>query len=382
MPPTGGVASQVMPMRCDLHTDITRRLLQDFAFKERQGWLRSGKCPECGQKELYTKADAPWVLWCGRKNNCGAEIHVKDLYRDLFESWSDRFQSTDTNPHAAADAYLMHARGFALKPLEGCYTQEWYQDRQRNIGTATVRFPLPGGGWWERLIDRPERFGKMKARFAPGKSMHGHWWAPPKTNSSADELWLTEGIFDTIALEAAGVPSRALLSCNNYPAHALEALATASKANGQLRPQLVFALDDGKAGKDYMRKWVERARSEGWNARAAFTPDKGTLKQDWNELHLRGRLDDKAREEALYHGDLLLAKSPQAKALLMYKHTGRTAFHFGYGERLYWFEYNDAKYQKARDVLEGKSEAAELSEEEKRDIALEQSGSISMIANC
>lgn len=369
-------------MRPDLHADITRRLLNDFAFKQRKGWLREGKCPDCNHKELYTKEDAPWVLWCGRKNHCGAEIHVKDLYRDLFESWSDRYQTTESSPHAAADAYLMHARGFPLARLAGCYTQEWYQDRQRGIGSATVRFPLPGGGWWERLIDRPERFGKMKARFAPGKSMHGQWWAPPGSPDTADTLWLTEGIFDTIALELAGTSSRALLSCNNYPAQALEALAAASKAEGKLRPALVFALDDGKAGKDYMRKWVERARSEGWDATAAYTPDRGTLKQDWNELYLRGRLDNKARTDALHHGSLLLAKSPQAKALLIYKRSGRTSFHFGFGERLYWFDYNDAKYQKAREALEGRSEAQSLTDDEKRDLALEQSGSVSMIANC
>lgn len=99
-------------MRPDLHADITRRLMQDFAFKARKEWLREGKCPECGKKELYTKTEAPWVLWCGRRDKCGAEIHVKDLYRDLFESWSDRYQSTETEPHAAAEAYLMHARGF------------------------------------------------------------------------------------------------------------------------------------------------------------------------------------------------------------------------------------------------------------------------------
>ncbi len=369
-------------MRPDLHADITRRLLQDFEFTARSGWLRQGKCPECGQRELYTKAEAPWVLWCGRKNRCGAELHVKDLYRDLFENWSERYKSSDQQPHAAADAYLLHARGFPLARLRGCYTQEWYQDRERGCGSATVRFPLANGGWWERLIDRPERFGKMKARFAPGKSMQGLWWALPDAASDADTLYLTEGIFDTIALELAGFPSRALLSCNNYPAQALAALRQECAATGRRLPTLVFALDDGRAGHDYMRKWVERARAEGWDASAAYTPDRGRLKQDWNELWLRGRLNQDAMAAARYHGQLLLARSAQEKALLMYKRTGRTAFHFAFGDRLYWFEYNDAKYQKAREALEGRSETEALTEEEKRDLALEQSGSVAMIANC
>lgn len=369
-------------MRTDLHTDITRRLLHDFAFKERKGWLREGRCPECNHKELYTKADSPWVLWCGRKNQCAAEIHVKDLYRDLFENWSERFQSTEENPHAAAEAYLQHARGFAVAKLKGSFTQEWYQDRARGIGTATVRFALGNGAWWERLIDRPERFGKMKARFAPGKSMHGHWWALPDARTDATEIWLTEGIFDTVALELAGVSSRALLSCNNYPVDGLAQLARACAENNRLRPTLVWALDDGPAGKQYMRKWHERAKAEGWHSRAAYTPDKGTLKQDWNELHLRGRLDDKALDEARYHGDLLLAQSANNKALLMYKRTPRSSFHFDFGDKLYWWEYNDAKYQKAMEALEAKPEADAMSDEEKRDKALAQGGVVTLIANC
>ena len=191
-------------MRPDLHADITRRLKLDYAFKVKGTWLREGKCPDCNKRELYTKEESPWVLRCGRLNQCGAEIHVKEIYRDLFENWSERYVRTETNPNAAADAYLEHARGFPLKRLQGLYTQEWHQDRERNIGTATVRFTLPGGSWWERYIDRPERFGKRKAGFAYGKSMHGQWWAMPDSAVDAGELWLTEGIFDTIALELAG----------------------------------------------------------------------------------------------------------------------------------------------------------------------------------
>lgn len=369
-------------MRPDLHADITRRLMQDFAFKARKEWLREGKCPECGKKELYTKTEAPWVLWCGRRDKCGAEIHVKDLYRDLFESWSDRYQSTETEPHAAAEAYLMHARGFPLARLKGAFTQEWYHDRQRNIGTATVRFALPNGAWWERLIDRPERFGKMKARFAPGKSMHGHWWRLPDATWDADEIWLTEGIFDTVALELAGVASAALLSCNNYPVEGLSRLAKECADGNRLRPMLVWALDDGAAGQQYMRKWHERARKEGWRSRCAYTPNKGGLKQDWNELHLRGRLDADALDTARYHGDLLLAPSANAKALLMYKRKPRGEFHFDFGDQLHWFRYDDSKYQKAMEALEAKEDSASLSEEEKRDKALAQGGVVTRIANC
>jgi|GEM_PF-3143337 len=51
-----------------------------------------------------------------------------------------------------------------------------YVDHAKNLHTTTVRFALDNGSWWERLIDHPERFGGMKARFAPGKKRAGLWY--------------------------------------------------------------------------------------------------------------------------------------------------------------------------------------------------------------
>ncbi|WP_242875909.1 toprim domain-containing protein, partial [Stenotrophomonas maltophilia] len=87
------------------------------------------------------------------------------------------------------------------------YTQEDYYDRAKRQGTATVRFPLVKGGWWERLIDRPHRFGKMKARFAPGESYAGVWWGAAAQDQlrTAREVWIVEGIFDAIALLQRGI---------------------------------------------------------------------------------------------------------------------------------------------------------------------------------
>lgn len=58
-----------------------------------------------------------------------------------------------------------------------------------------MRFALVKGGWWERLIDRPHRFGKMKARFAPGESYAGVWWGAAVRDQlrTAREVWIVEG---------------------------------------------------------------------------------------------------------------------------------------------------------------------------------------------
>lgn len=367
-------------MRPELHAEISRRLLADYAFKQRGEWLREGKCPDCGKKELYAPEKSPWVVRCGRTNKCGVELHVKDIYRDLFESWSDRYIATETNPNAAADAYLQSARGFDLARLKGLYTQEHYHNREINQGSATVRFTLECGSWWERIIDRPERFGKRKANFAWGKPYNGHWWQLPDSASESEELWLNEGVFDTIALEVNGIAARALLSSNNYPEAALAALAEECRAAGRMRPALVWALDGDASGRSFTRKWIERARSEGWDCKAAQIPQHARAKIDWNDAHQRQKLGEKDIEEYLYEGALLTAESAVAKALLMYKRKERREFHFGYDNRLFWFRFDEARYGKAKEALEAKDDG--LTEAQIRDQALQESGGVVEIANC
>lgn len=354
-----------------LHADVTRFLQADYEFKDKGQWLREGRCPKCQKKELYTHAEHPWIVRCGRESKCGWDAHVKELYPDLFEDWSDRFKITESTPHAAADAYLSQARGFDLARLRGCYTQESYVDRELDASTATVRFALPGGGYWERLIDRPQRFGKKKARFNFGSKHKGHWWMPPGLDlATVDEVWIVEGIFDAIALWLNGVAAVAAMSCNNYPEHALAELA---KQRGSDRPTLVWALDtdgteDDGAGQRYIRKWVKQARALGWDCDAAQIKQDGSRKIDWNDLHQRGRLTAKDLKAFRYEGALLIARSASAKAMLIYGHDGKSQFPFEYGHRLWWFQLDLAKYDKAKAALEDKD--AGLTEDEIKEQAL------------
>ena len=129
--------------RENLRTDIVKRLIADFQFKEQNGYLRQGVCPYCKKKELFTSLDKPYVLRCGRENKCGGEVIVKEHYADLFDNWSERYQRTETHPHAAAEAYLREGRGLDTALIEGCYSQESYH--QKGAGSATVRFALPNG---------------------------------------------------------------------------------------------------------------------------------------------------------------------------------------------------------------------------------------------
>ncbi|WP_085215684.1 toprim domain-containing protein [Methylomagnum ishizawai] len=241
-------------MNPELHNAIRRRLDRDFHFKEHGKWLQDGECPECGKKTLYTPADGPWVIRCNRINHCGYERHIKELYDDLFNTWSERHPKTPENPNAAADAYLRDARGLDLAKIAGWYTQESYWDSTLKIGSATVRFPLLGIGYFERIIDQPHRFGHRKATIHG--SYKGQWWVPPGlVLHSAERIFITEGIFDAMALVQAGYAAVSALSSNHYPDQALQALAAQCAGTG--RPELVWALDSDKAGKKYTLEWVK-----------------------------------------------------------------------------------------------------------------------------
>ncbi|MFK3649307.1 toprim domain-containing protein [Lysobacter enzymogenes] len=388
-------------MQDSIRHQVIDRLQRDYGLKHRPGtdYMRGGKCPACGKKELYTSHLKPWVLRCGRQSKCGREVHVKDLYDDLFDDWSKRYTATPANPTAAADAYLEFNRGFALKELRGLYTQETYYDRKVEAGTATVRFPLDKGGYWERLIDRPHRFGKQKARFKPGASYAGVWWCMPAVDAmldTASEVWVVEGIFDAIAHVQHGHAAVSAMSSNAFPEESLRTLAKRRAGN---LPTLIWALDnepavgDRPGTHDYIRKHVRRAEALGFRCRAALIPQRDGKKTDWNDLHLRAHAhaeaDVAAKQwaddiaEARYQGALFMAKSAMEKGLLMYDHDKRSGFHLGHRSRLYWFEFDKLRYEKARSSYTAEKgldddELDEVAEDRLRRAAAE----VHEIANC
>ena len=368
-------------MNVQLREEVVTRLLRDFDFKtNNKDFFQQGRCPSCGKKELYAPAESPWLVRCGRMNKCAAEYHIKELYPELFESWSDRYKPTPKSPTASADAYLQTGRGFDISKIKGWYTQGSYYCTERQIGTATVKFELPNGASWERFIDKPQRFGKMKANFV-GK-YKGQWWQPPTgIPEDAKEIWLTEGIFDAIALIQSGIPAVSLMSCYNYPNTALDALKKEYQKNDRHLPRLVFALDDGPAGESFTRKFVNYARKAGFPATAA-QPPKGKVKLDWNELFLRGRLTDKHVKEYLYLGSLLIAKTATEKARLMHQKTQQKEFPFRFDNRLFWFKIDYDRYVKAMNTLGWSPEDSKEASSEDIDSALKESSSVVELAAC
>lgn len=379
-----------------------QRLKADFAFKrEAAGYLREGgPCPNCGKKELWIGKDHPWTLRCGRVEKCGWEGSVRTLYPDLFDNWSDRFPQSPADPHAAARAYLTDARGLSVKALDGAFSQEVYHDRGRNLTSATIRFALPPigqltGGWWERLIDRPQRFGKKKANFPYGFQYGGRVWHHPAetiaTLADAPEIWIAEGVFDAAALGEMFARVRpklravSALSTNNYPAAFLQAIAQAVAATGPdaRRPRLVFAFDPGAAGTRYARKWVAQARAEGWDATAAqVTPDGEGATADWNDLLQAGKGSAEDLDAWLENGAITLAESPTEKAWLLFKRSQSSSFPFVFQTRQMWATVDMAAMAKRLEELASLPHFRAMSPDEQRDEAARDCIEVSELAEC
>jgi hypothetical protein len=357
-------------------------LMRDFAFKEAGDWLRQGVCPQCGKKELYTNREHPYVLRCGRLNKCGTELHVKEIYPELFENWSRHYPATPQNPNAAADAYLATGRGFDIGKLKAwgvAYSQESWWDSARNEGSAVVRFPVTAEAAWERIIDQPERFGNRKASFRG--QYGGAWWQAARMGDfPKNEIWIVEGIFDALALMHHGLYAVAAMSCNNYPARALSALKAECQAADKPRPTLIFALDNDMAGRGFIQKHMARAKNDGWPCACALIPQKSGKKLDWNDAHQRDHLSEKDIAEYRYQGNLFTAETPTAKAILMYAHDGHASFPFNFDHRIYWWKLDIEKLDKAIHDIEATGQ--ETDAEKAREKALAQTGSLTEICNC
>ncbi|MNJ16395.1 hypothetical protein D3C77_106560 [compost metagenome] len=381
-------------MRDDLRHDVLQRLESDYGLKHRNGteYMRGGECPKCHKRELYSRYDKPWLVICGRSEKCGHTLHVKEIYNDLFEDWSKRAPATDIAPTATARAYLEFGRGFDIGLIAGWFTQETYYSAQHNAGSATVRFALEKGGYWERLIDKPARFGKMKARFAPGDSYRGVWWCPPCVDVlEAKEIWIVEGIFDAIALVHHNIAAVSAMSSNAFPAESLQALVEARPGN---LPKLIWALDNEPGAHAYTKRWVRMARELGFTCEAAQIPQRDNRKADWNDLHQRWQFLDEGEKRdaqfdkditiARHHGALLIADSATEKALVMFDWKRRSEFHLEFGNRLYWFKLDLEKYNKAIQELEDSEHHDDqlLNNKQMRAKAMQQCGALQRIATC
>ena len=352
-----------------LQTRIVDHLINSMKFKQKGDWLRDGVCPLCSHKELYVHAENPRVVKCGRINKCGYEEHVKEICEHLFKDWSKEYPKTAANPHAAADAYMRDSRGFDLTKLKNLYTQELFANEYKFPGliSATVRFPIAEGIYWERLIDRPERFGRQKCNIQ-GK-ITGHYWTYHSKFDDlciSKEIWLTEGIFNSIALSFADFTTAATISSQNYPSLLLTKIKNrCEELELKTLPTLVWAFDNDIAGKDATLKFHQRAIKDGWTSTAAIPAMGGEKDLDWNDLYERGLLKDENIKKYRHYGQVHIAESAKEAALLIYQYKERNSFYFVHHYETFWCSVDSNKYSEAKEdqieiynsVIEAETEA-------------------------
>ena len=271
---------------------VEQKLEHVYGFKRKpstNGDKLRGRCPDCNHKEssAWTFAEEPWIVFCPRKNECGHENHVRDLFPELFEKWEKRFEPTPEDPLRTVNAYLIEERGFPLEQLKGLYAQESItRYKPKKTTSITLRFPITdeqgNEGWWQRVLDQQEVLPKTS--FKEDWSSMGHAWLTPNTNYlESKEIWITEGIFDTIALWFSGITSCSALTCNNYPSIFLNEIAQKCTEAGINFPKLVWAFDNDEAGHKGIFKNIELAQADGFECEVALPPG-GRKKQDWNDL--------------------------------------------------------------------------------------------------
>jgi hypothetical protein len=318
--------------------ELQQALMGDGAikFKRHGNELRDGICPNCGQKELFVRLDQPWRVQCRRFNKCNYSESTRALYPDLFENFSKKYQATEEKPNAAADAYMSINRGFELGRIRGEYEQAYRKLPGGGDMAATVRVRLPlvdGASYWERLIDAEDvrRNGGKKAHISYGCRYQGLGWVPKGLEFSAGaKIWITEGIFKSMALGHVGIKSISALSCSNLPRKIIQE----HKGKGIV---WVVALDNDEAGISYAAKARQEIREMGETFLAAF-PRKG---EDWDDVFRAGRLTAAYLQESYWRGWQLIAESAQEKAMLLFLRTKRFHQVFPFGQTLWKYKLSD-----------------------------------------
>lgn len=354
-------------MNIQTRDELITRLKGDFLLKFSSDgqYLRYGKCPSCNKNELFTDSNTPWSIQCGRNNKCNYKMSVIQLYPDIFANWSKRYPPTDIHPNATADAYLQSERGFDIEKWKGCYSQEVYKDYQSGFTCPTVRFDITSdsqtSGYWERFIE--PALGIAKAKVQTGFKFKGLAWLPPKLNlkngvwSYVSELWITEGVFDAMALTENGLHAISNLTAGNYPNITLGQIKARLDKLGKPYPKIIIALDNDKAGRVQTEKLVSRARQQGFKATAAQSSEYSDGK-DWNDLHKFGKLTKSDFEHYRFYGELLIADTAKDKALLTYNKWGNTSFYMFFNKCTYWIKVDIESFEKAK-KLDADSEPTE-----------------------
>lgn len=330
-----------------INSKITERLIIDYGMRSSGSHLRAGRCPSCEKKTLWTWVESPGIVQCDRVGKCGFSIPTKEIYPDLFINISKQFQATKEEPNKTADAYLALNRGFKLSEIRGWYEQGKYWNPNADKGTETVKFWLDDEKtiYWERFINdviiTDEHGDKTLRKSKFNTAFQGRWWQPPNlVIKENDKIFLTEGIFDAMSLIENGFKAVAIMSSGTFP-------DTSIKEHLNKKITWVLALDNDIAGRKSSKKHALKLKELHQKVICAL-PAEGYEKLDWNDLHIRHKINPAYMEDYLYYGALEFSSTSIEKSLVMWqKNKIKTYFVYPFGNRTYRFKIDEEEYKKS-----------------------------------
>lgn len=286
--------------------DIRQALITDSAFEFKQVGeiLQQGICPNCGERECFVSLDKPFRVSCNRANNCQWSGTPRELYPNIFENLSERYPATKDNPKATADAFIRDIRGFDLKKVGSMYFQDNAKNKDKNEYYPAVKVIISQSCYWLRLINADDvRRNGAKSKIIGGYK--GFGWVPPGMSfDHGDEIWITEGIFKSMAFLHIGKKSISGLSASNLPREIIA-------ANRGKKITWIIAQDADNAGQNAAIKFKQEIEKMRENVRVAFPAH---ADEDWDDVYRAGYLNDNYLQDSFYRGFFFIAPSAMAKA--------------------------------------------------------------------
>lgn len=311
---------------------IREALIRDpyFKFKQKNGELQDGICPSCKEAQVFISLTKPFMAKCRRLNKCRWESTTKELYPDIFSNITNRYPATDENPHASADAYMNTIRGFKADLVKGMYSQGFIKNADKNEFYPSVKFMIDDRCYWQRVIDsRDERKNGAKNKIV-GSYRGKHWMPPGQVFEEGEDVWITEGIFKSLAFLHIGRKSVATLSCTNFCRNLI-------KANRGKGINWILAPDNDNAGLASIYKNRKELETLGESFSIAL-PSSG---EDWDDVFKADRLDEKYIINSYWEGQYQTATSPSMKAMLYWVKHRYSYSVFAFNNKLHSYEIKD-----------------------------------------
>ena len=325
----------------ELLNDIQVALINDvqFNFKKSNSMLRHGVCPNCNEREAFINLEKPHVIKCGRLNNCGWSATVREIFPDIFENLSARYKATETNPNATADAFMSKIRGFDLAKISGMYTQANVKHKNKSEYYPAVKIIISKSCYWTRVIDAAD-VRKNGAKSKIIGNYKGFGWYPENMQfNEGDEIWITEGIFKSMAFMHVGMKSISGLSAHNLPIEII-------KQHKNKNITWIVAQDNDKAGCDFSKKFKKYIEDIGERVVVAFP----AVGEDWDDVYRAGNLNSQYLSDSYFRGFYHMAETYQKKAFFAYHKYKNTYSIIDFRNALYRFKVDPKKLAEANEA--------------------------------